>query len=160
MKLIIGLGNPGKKYENTRHNIGTWLIDQLAMQRFNNEAILVKSSVFMNESGRFVKKLVDRYKIPLDDLLIIHDDLDVPLDEFRLQKDRGAAGHKGTESVIEALQSNNFWRLRIGIGRPPPDVNPEDYVLSKFSPGEQEKIAKIIPNVRSSIQKISTADFC
>ena len=108
----------------------------------------------MNESGRFVKRLVERYKIPLDDLLIIHDDLDVSLGEFKLQKGRGTAGHKGVESVISALGDNNFWRLRIGIDRPPEGTEPEDYVLSKFSPEELEKIAKIIADVRSTLQKI------
>lgn len=148
MKLIIGLGNPGKEYENSRHNVGKWIIGQL--KNFQ----LTKSTVFMNESGKFVKRLMDRYKIPLDDLLIIHDDLDILLGEFKLQKGRGAAGHKGVQSIIDVLGNNNFWRLRIGIGRPPEGMEPEDYVLGKFSPEELEKIVNIIPDVRSTIQKI------
>lgn len=154
MKLIIGLGNPGRKYKNSRHNVGHFILEYLTIKQLNNLAILVKSPVSMNESGKFVKRLVNKHKLPLDELLIIHDDLDVALGEFKLQKCRGAAGHKGVESVIIALGSKDFWRLRVGIGDSPLGIEPEDYVLGKFSPAEMEKIVKIIPNVRSAIQKI------
>ncbi len=159
MKLIIGLGNPGEKYESSRHNVGKWLVGQLTIKepvcrtgRLNNSTILAQPTVFMNESGEFVKKLVDRHKIPLDDLLIIHDDLDIPLGDFRLQKGRGAAGHKGVESVIEVLGANDFWRLRIGIGRPPVGMEPEEYVLERFKEKELKEIETVIPAIIDGIK--------
>jgi len=120
---------------------------------------LLESTVFMNDSGRFVKKLVERYKTPLDHLLIIQDDLDIPVGEFRMQKGRGAAGHKGVESVIAALGSRDFWRLRIGIGRP--KINEklkikneklvEKYVLEEFSDKDLRTIENLIPRIIGTI---------
>lgn len=183
MKLIIGLGNPGKYYMKTRHNVGEWVLDQvyranfcskvgkkslldyqitllsderrgrrLAKRTSDNRVAFTKSLVLMNQSGKFVKKLVQRYEIPLDDLLIMHDDLDVALGEFKMQKDRGAAGHKGVESIIASLESKDFWRLRIGIGRPPERVEAEEYVLENFDDEELEEIEGLIPEIVDAIK--------
>lgn len=161
MKLIIGLGNPGKKYEGTRHNVGQALAS-LAKLKIKDEKLKIVNDlgIYMNQSGEIVKKLVGHYKIPLDDLLIIHDDLDIPLGDFRLQKGRGAAGHKGVESIVNALGGNGFWRLRIGIGRP--QINEkckmknekltEEYVLEEFINEELKSIKSLISKIVNTIK--------
>jgi len=180
MILIVGLGNPGKKYEKTRHNIGSRAVDEIAanfqlpsfreakakvkkketsstsifnfQSIFNakiskgtfkdKDTILVKPQTFMNLSGKSVKTLMSFYKITLPGLVVIHDDMDIPLGKIRIVKNRGAAGHKGVESTIRELGTKNFVRFRIGIcpktGKP---KNPERFVLQKFNK-EEEKIAK------------------
>lgn len=170
MKLIVGLRNPGEKYKNTRHNAGwivlEWFVGRgcshclpRAQSRGENcwsenkklrssicrlsDTIFAKPLTFMNSSGEAVKKLVDYYKISLGDLLVIHDDLDLPLGEYRLQKGRGAAGHKGVQSVIDCLDSQDFWRLRVGIGRPSADIEAEDYVLQEFSEEELKVLEEL-----------------
>ncbi len=141
MILIVGLGNPGKKYEKTRHNVGTRAIDELKVLDLKN-VILVKPKTFMNESGKAVKPLIEKYKIKPEDLIVIHDDIDLPLGKIRIVKNRGSAGHKGVESIIRELKTENFIRFRIGIqpqsGKP---KNPENFVLQKFNK-EEEKIVK------------------
>ncbi|OIP98311.1 aminoacyl-tRNA hydrolase [candidate division WWE3 bacterium CG09_land_8_20_14_0_10_39_24] len=149
MKLIVGLGNPGKEYENTRHNTGFIVLENFRKKhfpaeewrfekKFNAEIIFIKDCfkgtplkkahplflllmrplTFMNNSGEAVVKASTYYKIAPKDIVVIHDDLDIPLGEFRLQKGRGAAGHHGVESVIKALGTKDFWRLRVGINGP------------------------------------------
>jgi len=164
MFLIFGLGNPGKKYENTRHNIGSRMIDELRSSlalpsiRVINElkslnfknVILVKPNTFMNESGKAIKLLLRNNNTVVEllqkgeNLLIIHDDIDLPLGKIRIVKNRGSAGHKGVESIIKELRTKNFIRFRIGIfpkhGKP---KNPERFVLQKFNK-EEEKIVKEI----------------
>lgn len=176
MKLIIGLGNPGLKYEKTRHNLGWRIIEQLARElgtndwkiemqfnalifrgNFNQEKIiLAKPQTFMNNSGLAAKALVDYYKILNEDILIIHDEIDLPLGEIRLQKGRGSAGHKGVKSIIDKLKTNDFIRMRIGI-RPPETsfpINTEKFVLEKFTE-EEEKI--IQETIKKAVQMIKTA---
>jgi len=131
MILIVGLGNPGKKYQDTRHNIGFGVIDKL--QSLNlKKVILAKPKTFMNLSGKAVKSLIKKYKIPTANLWVIHDDIDLPLGKIRIVKNRGAAGHKGVESIIKELGTKNFVRFRIGIcpktGKP---KNIEKFVLQK-----------------------------
>ncbi len=113
VKLIIGLGNPGKEYEKTYHNVGFLAVDYFA----KNPPIskLLKSNVYMNQSGNFVKTALKKYKIKPDEILIIHDDSDIELGKYKISFGRGSAGHRGVQSVIEALGTKNFWRLRIGI---------------------------------------------
>jgi PTH1 family peptidyl-tRNA hydrolase len=147
MIVIVGLGNPGKKYLNTRHNIGFEAIDQLAKEnkfpefklskKFNalvskeKEVILAKPQAFMNNSGQSVKLLYSFYKPK--ELIVIHDDIDLSLGKIRVSKNRGSAGHKGVESIIKELGTKDFTRIRIGI-QPEKDVsqNVEKFVLQKF----------------------------
>lgn len=160
MKLIIGLGNPGEQFKKTRHNLGFAAIDALAKKlnagewqfkkQFNalvaeikpngKKIILAKPQTFMNESGRAVKSLAEYFHIAIKNILIIHDEMDLPLGEFRFQTGRGAAGHKGVQSIIDELKSKDFSRLRIGIGIQMKEIETEDFVLQKFSEAE-EKIA-------------------
>lgn len=139
MILIVGLGNPGKKYKKTRHNVGHLLIDEFPKRR---NFIIAKPQTFMNESGKAVKALVKFYKIKLESLWVVHDDIDLPIGTIRISKNRGAAGHKGVQSIIKELKTKDFWRIRIGIqpktGKP---KNVEKFVLQKFEK-EEEKILK------------------
>lgn len=147
-RLLIGLGNPGKKYQFTRHNVGHLVIDFLKKL---DGFVLRKSSVFMNESGREVKKLLDELKIFFDNLIVLHDDVDLKLGQFKLQRGRSSAGHKGVESVIGALGTRDFWRLRIGVGRPPQGMETEEYVLEEFNQSEQCQIEKLIEPIRDRL---------
>lgn len=146
MKLIVGLGNPGEKYKNTRHNVGFMVLDQLEKEKPEG-FILAKPNTFMNLSGPAVKKLTKRYSLNADELIVIHDDIDIPIGEFKIQKGRGAAGHKGVQSIIDALKTKDFWRLRIGIcpqkGKP---ENVEKFVLQNFTKEEKEILKKIMEN--------------
>lgn len=141
MFLIVGLGNPGKKYENTRHNVGSRIIDELKSLNLIN-VVLAKPTTFMNESGKAVKGLINKFQIPKSKIIVVHDDIDLPLGKIRISKSSGSAGHKGVESIIKNLGTKDFIRFRIGImpetGKPK-DV--ENFVLRKFT-GEEEKILK------------------
>lgn len=149
--LIIGLGNPGREYRETRHNVGFMLLDRLTVKlhaRFSRlqskalvasanyqecKIILAKPQTFMNLSGQSVKGLLHFYKLPLENLLIAHDDLDLPVGAIRIRPDGSSAGQKGMTSTIERLGTNEFPRLRLGIGRPPGQMQAPDYVLQEFS---------------------------
>lgn len=146
MKIVIGLGNPGKKYENTRHNIGQWFIDAISQQSAVNsqQVKLHKTSTFMNESGKEVKKLATRYSLPATDLLVAHDDLDLEPGKWKFQFAKSSAGHKGVQSVIDELGTKEFWRLRIGVGKPPPDMEADQFVLEEPTAEEMELINKAI----------------
>jgi peptidyl-tRNA hydrolase, PTH1 family len=149
--LIIGLGNPGREYRETRHNVGFMLLDRLTIKlnaRFtrlqskalvasaiyqDRKIILAKPQTFMNLSGQSVQGLIHFYKLPLENLLIAHDDLDLPVGTIRIRPDGSSAGQKGMASTIERLGTNEFPRLRLGIGRPPGRMLAPDYVLQDFS---------------------------
>jgi peptidyl-tRNA hydrolase, PTH1 family len=148
MNLIIGLGNPGKKYQNTRHNIGHMIIDRLSAQKN-----ILKTDCYVNESGTFVQKQVHFYKIDSTNLYIIHDDLDLPVGEYRLQFDRGPAGHHGVESIIQHLGTQAFWRVRIGIGHPEFGTV-EDYVLKPFTADEKKIISQTIDKIVTEITNL------
>lgn len=151
MWLLLGLGNPGKKYSRTRHNAGHLMIEFLkGLDGF----VLRKTSSFMNQSGRQVKKLLDEMNLPLDNLVVAHDDADLDLGSFKLHKGRGSAGHKGVESVIGALGTKDFWRLRIGIGRLSQDTKAEDYVLSHFTPSELKLLRQVVPEIKKSLEAL------
>ncbi len=168
MHLIIGLGNPGKKYKNTRHNLGFIFLDKLQEKwsfpvfklnkKFNAEIsqsewknekiILVKPQAFMNLSGEAVKKLLDFYKITADDLLVIHDDLDIVCGKYKLATNSSSAGHNGVQNIIDQLGTKKFARLRIGIksekktaASPQPEAS--DFVLEKLTKEELKKISEI-----------------
>lgn len=169
MKLIIGLGNPGKAYEQTRHNIGFKVIDYLAMKwnapltqskfkgmysvihRPEGKVMLLKPLTFMNLSGESVNALMDYYNIAIEDIVVIYDDLDLPTGQLRLRQKGSAGGHNGIKSLIQHLGSQQFNRMRIGISRPPTGMKVPDYVLSRFSDAE-------IPEMAQAVEK--SADAC
>lgn len=157
MKLIIGLGNPGKPYEKTRHNTGFMALDLLRAdlnapefklnEKFNaetaitNELILAKHQTFMNESGKAVRTLADYYKIGVNDILVIYDDLDLPLGAIRIGRFESSGGHKGVQSIIDYLKSSDFIRFRVGIKNDKANKQPvEKFVLQKFGLLEKSKI--------------------
>ena len=169
MILIVGLGNPGKKFEKTRHNLGKETLDFIYNKWQRNhsfsdwkeskkleseissgeikkeEILLAKPLNFMNLSGKSVRKIISYYKKSAKNLIIIHDDLDLPLGKIKIAKNRGSAGHKGVQSIITELKSKNFIRLRIGIRPGNQKIkNPEKFVLQKFNKKEGEIIKKII----------------
>ncbi len=170
-KIIVGLGNPGPKYEKTRHNIGFIVVDHLAeayhlrfhsgKKSFKSETatgtidhskvLLVKPLTFMNNSGEAVKAILDFYKSKPEDVLVVHDDLDLPLGRIRIVKKGGAGGHNGIRSIIAHVGTQNFPRLRIGIGRPQNEIPVENYVLSPFSRQERELLEKIIKTSTEAI---------
>jgi len=177
MKLIVGLGNPGRGYAHNRHNIGFLCLNHLARAngiRFDRkqskarvgmgevggeEVVLARPQTYMNHSGESVGLLMKRFKVGLDDLLIVHDDLDLPLGKIRVSHGSSSGGHKGADSIISSLGSRDFVRIRVGIGRPPPppDSTPitEDdivaYVLSDFTPEEKRTMSQVIPRVSEAI---------
>lgn len=155
MKFIVGLGNPGVRYQWTRHNIGFLVVDWLAnnhhilisTKRFqtlygtgwidSHKVILAKPMTFMNQSGESVKKAVNFFQADMGDLIVIHDDLDLPFGRLRFKRRGGDGGHQGVRSIIERMGGNNFLRLKVGIGRPPRGIEPAEYVLSSFDEAQQ-----------------------
>ena len=161
MKLIVGLGNPGKEYENTRHNIGFWALDnyldnvyfkhdKLADVYKDNSVIYIKPNTFMNLSGEAVKYYMNYFKIDKKDLLVIQDDLDLPLGKIRVKNNSSAGGHNGIKSIINEIGSNEFLRLKVGLSKNSNDI--VDYVLGKFSKEEREVLNNSC-NVINSIIK-------
>jgi len=169
MKLIVGLGNPGKQYENTRHNIGFKVIDELAerwnsplnQMKFNGmyatvhrpegKVMLLKPLTYMNLSGESVRPVIDYFDIDPENLVILYDDLDLPPGQLRLRQKGSAGGHNGMKSLIQHLGTQEFNRIRIGIGRPSGGMKVPDYVLANFSEDESATI-------RESVVK--SADAC
>jgi PTH1 family peptidyl-tRNA hydrolase len=156
MKLIVGLGNPGEKYINNRHNVGYLVAENLKSQISNLKDIMVtKTNTFMNESGEFVKKLVEQYKMDLSNLWVIHDDLDIPLGAYKIQFGKGPKDHKGLESIDRELGTNEYWHVRIGIeNREVPRVSGvarvpqgEEYVLENFTTEELKKLRTVISEI-------------
>ncbi len=168
--LIAGLGNPGPKYTANRHNIGFRCLERLAaahdlaFDRRQKRArvalgtiqgrrvVLAKPQTFMNESGRAVAPLAHFYKVPLERLLVVYDDLDLPLGTIRLRPEGGSGGHKGMRSIIEHLGSQEFPRLRIGIGRPPGHMDPAAYVLQDFSTEEETLLDEVLERAVAAIE--------
>jgi PTH1 family peptidyl-tRNA hydrolase len=145
MKLIVGLGNPGSRYQKTRHNIGQRFVDQLKVPSSKLTDIkLHNTSIFMNESGREVKELITNYSLPTINLLVVHDDLDLEPGQWKLQFNRSSAGHKGVQSIIDELGTQEFWRLRIGVGKSPADKTANQFVVEKPSADERKLIKKAI----------------
>jgi len=182
MKLIVGLGNPGPDYASSLHNIGFMCVNYFARQhsiRFDkkqaqariglgkvadNEVVVARPHTYMNQSGQAVSRLVKKYKVRLDDLLVIYDDLDLPLGKIRIRPGGSSAGHKGIESIIQELGSEDFPRLRVGIGRPisteglPEDRNADiiTYLLSKLPTQVKRAINQILPRVNEAIHCVLT----
>ncbi|MFH1288551.1 MAG: aminoacyl-tRNA hydrolase [bacterium] len=169
MYLIVGLGNPGRKYANTRHNLGFLAIDKLlkkfdvSLQKHqdlyksvrieisNEKVILAQPLTFMNKSGEAVRYLAKKRAVPLDKTLIIYDDLNLPLGKFRLRTKGSAGGHNGMTSIIECLGSQDFPRLRIGIGTPS-NTPWEKFVLEPFSSQEKEIIQNSLKNIPEIVE--------
>ena len=174
MLLIVGLGNPGKKYEGTRHNAGFAVIEKLRERwdfpvfefgkKFDaslskgkfkeKEIILAKPETFMNLSGQAVKNLMDFYKLYSKDILVIHDDLDIPLGEFRVATDSGSAGHNGVENIIDLVGTKTFRRIRIGIRPEEGILDATNFVLQKFSQDEMKMLNGLSENMMEAIEKI------
>lgn len=190
MKLIIGLGNPGKQYENTRHNAGFILLDKIQKdfsfsefkleKKFDAEisggilhypllpsgegarradegrkALLIKPQTFMNLSGESVRKILEFYKLSPADIVVIHDDLDIKLGTFKIATNSSSAGHNGVQNIIDTLGTQEFQRLRIGIGQETTDepscrIGAHDFVLGKFSTEELEKILELSMEIEKS----------
>jgi PTH1 family peptidyl-tRNA hydrolase len=155
MKLIVSIGNPGVAYANTRHNAGFLVVEALQNSKLPKDVVLRKSDVFMNESGTFVKKLVNNYKLDLNSLYVIHDDLDIKLGEYKIQFGRGPKDHNGLKSIDEELGTDQYWHVRIGVDNRPLDNKPmgEEYVLQNFSDEEKEVINKTTKEVANNILK-------
>jgi PTH1 family peptidyl-tRNA hydrolase len=168
--LVVGLGNPGREYRDTRHNIGFMVIDQLckemgvSMTRVQSRAlvatgnlegqkiVLAKPQTFMNLSGQAVSGLARFYKSPLEQIIVVHDDLDLPLGTLRLRPGGGSAGQKGMQSIIQQLGTQNFARLRMGIDRPPGQMDAAAYVLQHFTRAEQEVVSLVLDRAVSAVR--------
>jgi len=177
MKLIVGLGNPGYIYSHNRHNIGFMCLRHFARTQgirldkkqgnartgtgevSGNKVVLARPQTYMNSSGESVSKLVKKFKINPDDLLVIHDDLDLPIGKIRIRHGSSSGGHKGINSIIAHLGNRDFYRIRVGIGRPdtvaasPRDKEAEviAYVLSDFTPEEEKTVTCVILEVSQAI---------
>lgn len=156
MKLVIGLGNPGDKYRNNRHNVGHMVVDELLKSGLPKGVAAKKTDVFMNESGLSVKKLVDFYKVSPENLYIIHDDLDIKLGEYKIQKGKGPRVHNGVNSIEETLGTVDFWRVRIGVdNRDAENRTPgEQYVLQDFAGDELGMLDSVLSKAVEELKKV------
>ena len=162
MHLIVGLGNPGVEYAATRHNLGYRVVAELAARwrislsrrslqsrwgqgRVGGQGVvLAQPTTYMNLSGLAVSKLLRYFKLAPEDLVVVHDDLDVPFGRLKIVERGGPGGHRGVLSIINALDTEDFLRVKLGIGRPPPEIPAENYVLSLFSKDEAEVITDLV----------------
>lgn len=177
MKLIVGLGNPGREYELTKHNIGFWAVDQLSDQ-FNlpfqkekwhslvakgiingEKVILLKPLTYMNLSGEAIGAAVRFLKLSLKDLVVIFDDMDIPLGQLRLRQKGSSGGHNGMKSTVQHLKTEEFNRIKIGIGRPPAYMSVSDYVLSQFSADEHDLAATSAITAAEAVTEWIKNDF-
>jgi len=167
--LLIGLGNPGREYANTRHNVGFMLVDRIAVRldargmKVQSKAIvmtanyeghkliLAKPQTFMNLSGQSVQGLAHFYKIPLTNLMILSDDLDLPFGTIRIRASGGPGGQRGLSSILERLGTKDIPRLRLGIDRPPGRMDPADYVLQNFSRGDLKSLSEILDHAADAV---------
>jgi len=163
VRLIAGLSNPGARYHSTRHNVGFMVIEELShdsqrpasftpscqgqLARWEiagQEVLLLRPQTFMNRSGQSVAQVLRTFGIPSEDLVVIHDDVDLPFGSVRVKQGGGSGGHKGLNSCFEELGSRDFTRIRIGIGRPPPEADTIDYVLNEFDEEQREMLPEVI----------------
>lgn len=162
MKIVVGLGNPGIQYQWARHNVGFQVVDRLAEtyhlnishRRFGSlygtgwidseKVIITKPTTFMNRSGEAVQKVIRFFNIGTEDLIVIHDDLDLPFGNLRFKRRGGDGGHQGVRSIIESIGGNVFPRLKVGIGRPPRGVEAAQYVLNEFDKIERSQLGKVL----------------
>jgi PTH1 family peptidyl-tRNA hydrolase len=174
--VVVGLRNPGRKYEGTRHNVGAEVLDilserwaapfksgparvsgEVSAHRFGDRRIvMVKPYSFMNESGRVVVAALRYFKAEVDDLLVIHDDIDLPFARLRLHSGRGTGGHNGIKSVVASLSSKEFWRLKVGVGRPPGRMDPADFVLHAFDKPERVEADLVVRDAADVVERFVT----
>ena len=177
MKVIVGLGNPGKKYENTRHNIGFAAIDYIAEKEGINintgkhkalvgsgyidgvKVLLVKPQTFMNLSGESLRPIMDFYNLVPEDFLVIFDDIDLDVGRIRIRRKGSAGGHNGIKSIISHLGSMEFPRIKIGVGAKPPGYDLADYVLGHFSKADQEILQERFEDVYDAVKLIVGDDI-
>lgn len=170
--LIVGLGNPGEEYSKTRHNFGFMVIDALIEHTGANSistkylahfwnarvgrapAILMEPQTYMNTSGQVVAPFMKTKGLDANDLIVVHDDLDLPFGTIRVSENASAAGHNGVQSIIDHIGTQNFFRVRVGIGRPKNNKPIEDYVLARFSAEEKKSLPEIIEQAILAIEKI------
>lgn len=168
--LVVGLGNPGREYERSRHNVGFLVVDELARRHQvrvtdraaksltgrirldDTELVLAKPQTWMNLSGEAVKALRAKYGIPFDHMLVIHDELDLPFGRLRLRKGGSSAGNHGMDSVIASLGTKDFARLRVGIDKPPADG--VDYVLGPFTEREREQLPDVVRRAADAVESV------
>lgn len=169
--MIVGLGNPGKEYASHRHNAGFRVVDALARSHGlffrrrrgvkatvaegsiqGRRAILAKPQTFMNASGQAVGSLSRTFRVKPQQILVVYDDLDLPLGRLRLRAEGSSGGHKGMKSIIDSLGTQDFPRLRVGIGRPPGAMDPMDYVLQPFDRGERLLVAQTLNEAVATIE--------
>ncbi|MFL2859527.1 MAG: aminoacyl-tRNA hydrolase [Pontiellaceae bacterium] len=173
MKLIVGLGNPGFEYKETRHNIGFMVLDEIAKRKKvnfkkkffysakqstiyqnKNKLMLIKPQLFMNRSGEVVSKLVNKYKINLNDLVVIYDDIDLNFGTIRIREKGSAGTHNGMKSIINNIDSNNFKRIRVGIGPRPLGEKMNEYVLGNFKQDEYLKLEKVVVRAADTVERL------
>lgn len=174
--LLVGLGNPGPEYAATRHNLGFLVVDELAAragnppfrEKFHGELAearvgshgfkLLKPLTYMNVSGRSVRAAVAFYKVPLTELVVVHDEIDLPFAEIRLKTGGGDAGHRGVRSIAADLGTPDFIRIRIGVGRPPPGFrgSPADFVLQGFALAERAELAPLVTRAADAAELIAS----
>ncbi|MDH5409354.1 MAG: aminoacyl-tRNA hydrolase [Gammaproteobacteria bacterium] len=178
VQMIVGLGNPGREYQDTRHNAGFWFVDELARQngasfnpekKFQGEAArcridgeevwLLKPQTFMNLSGQSVQALANFYKIPLEAILVVHDELDLDAGVVRLKDAGGHGGHNGLRDIIQKMGSNKFIRLRIGIGHPGDKSRVTGHVLNKVSQDDRIEIERAIDNAIKELPAVVAGDL-
>jgi PTH1 family peptidyl-tRNA hydrolase len=168
MKAVIGLGNPGPQYTLSRHNVGFLAVDRLTEalglvfkakyqgltaegQIAGEKVLFLKPQTFMNLSGRSVKGLAAFYKLAAEDILVLHDDIDLPLGKIRLRQRGGAGGHNGLRSIMSELGTEDFWRFKIGVSRPPEQWDPADYVLAPFLDTELTVLDEVLERVQKAV---------
>ena len=167
MKLVVGLGNPGEKYAKTRHNIGFMVLDEIIkkyivspktnkklgaiLYDLDQERVLLKPTTFMNSSGGPVANMVRFYKLDPDKLLVVHDDVDLAFGQVKIQFGKSSAGHRGVQSIINKLGTDEFTRVRVGVGRPPERMETDAYVLQRFSAGEKGDLEEVLKSVTKII---------
>lgn len=171
MKIVVGLGNPGNEYSGTRHNVGFMAIDELARQwgisswkkrnqaliaeyRGEEPVVLIKPQTYMNLSGVAVGELARWYKVAPEDVIVIFDDMDLPIGRLRLRMKGGSGGHRGIESLLTHLPNGNFQRVRIGIDRPPTNWQVVDYVLSGFTSVEEPLLNEALTRAAEAVECI------
>ena len=170
--MIVGLGNPGREYSRHRHNVGFMVAEELSRRHSiecrrrsfgalvgsgsiaGEAALLVLPQTFMNCSGDAVAPLLGYYKLTAQDLIVVHDELDVELGKLKLQRGAGHGGHNGIRSIIDALGTNDFLRVRVGVGRPPDKMDPASYVLHAFDSAEAEVAGKMICTAADAVEML------
>lgn len=163
--IIVGLGNPREEYEATRHNVGALVLSEFAKKNTNKKLTLLAPTTYMNRSGDAVGKVV-KTKASAEKLVVIHDDLDLPFGRFKISFARGAGGHRGVESIIKKIKTENFIRLRVGIApttpkgkikKPTGEDKIVKFILGKFTPKEETGLKKLMPQILEALEVLTTA---